>query len=486
MLDILARQVASPVQFVKGLRDALRRRARASSSRSGRRGRCRASPTTCSATTDVADALFTNHPKVPATSSRSTRRCAASTPPGSGSAASRRTAADGALEPGATAQAIPAASPPAVRPRRAGARGCRRTPRARARPPVRRVPRARPRADRARPSAGRAPTEPVVITGAGARAPGHRALFDDANVGRLLDGEQFIDVIPGAAAPRDPRQAHHAAREERRRQRALRDDRPRRRRASSSPRAAGRVRPRRGVRRRRRPDRGARPRHPAGDRRRASTRCATPASRSCMRYNTTTKGTQLPDRWSAARRAARRHRRHLRLGLPRPRRDGLATADALHARTAMRRERLAALEALRARMLDHGGHGPRSSCDEVDRRIHDRRAASSSTSRTSSTAASCSACSRWATRSSPSCIGARGPNTQINSACASTTQAVAIAEDWIRAGRCRRVVIVAADDVTSRHDAAVDRRRLPGLRAPRRPTRSSRTRRCRSTGAATA
>ena len=48
-------------------------------------------------------------------------------------------------------------------------------------------------------------------------------------------------------------------------------------------------------------------------------------------------------------------------------------------------------------------------------------------------------------------IGARGPNTQINSACASTTQAVALAEDWIHAGRCRRVIIVSADDVTSDH-----------------------------------
>ncbi|MCP4965977.1 MAG: beta-ketoacyl synthase, partial [bacterium] len=46
-------------------------------------------------------------------------------------------------------------------------------------------------------------------------------------------------------------------------------------------------------------------------------------------------------------------------------------------------------------------------------------------------------------------IGAKGPNTQINAACASTTQAVAIAEDWIRAGRCERVVIISGDDVTS-------------------------------------
>jgi malonyl CoA-acyl carrier protein transacylase len=46
-------------------------------------------------------------------------------------------------------------------------------------------------------------------------------------------------------------------------------------------------------------------------------------------------------------------------------------------------------------------------------------------------------------------VGARGPNTHVNSACASTAQAVSIAEDWIRAGRCRRVVVVAADNVTS-------------------------------------
>ena len=48
-------------------------------------------------------------------------------------------------------------------------------------------------------------------------------------------------------------------------------------------------------------------------------------------------------------------------------------------------------------------------------------------------------------------IGARGPNTHINSACASTTQAFALAQDWIGAGRCRRVIVVAADDVTSDH-----------------------------------
>jgi len=46
-------------------------------------------------------------------------------------------------------------------------------------------------------------------------------------------------------------------------------------------------------------------------------------------------------------------------------------------------------------------------------------------------------------------IGARGPNTHVNAACATTTLAIAIAEDWIRAGRCRRVVVIAGDDVTN-------------------------------------
>lgn len=46
-------------------------------------------------------------------------------------------------------------------------------------------------------------------------------------------------------------------------------------------------------------------------------------------------------------------------------------------------------------------------------------------------------------------IGARGPNTHVNAACATTTQAISLAEDWIRTGRCRRVVVIAGDDVTN-------------------------------------
>ncbi|MFX0082695.1 MAG: SDR family NAD(P)-dependent oxidoreductase [Candidatus Hodarchaeota archaeon] len=48
-------------------------------------------------------------------------------------------------------------------------------------------------------------------------------------------------------------------------------------------------------------------------------------------------------------------------------------------------------------------------------------------------------------------IKAKGPNTSINAACASAPQAIGIAEDWIRTGRCKRVVVITADNVTSKN-----------------------------------
>ncbi len=44
-------------------------------------------------------------------------------------------------------------------------------------------------------------------------------------------------------------------------------------------------------------------------------------------------------------------------------------------------------------------------------------------------------------------IKAKGPNTHVNAACASTTQAIVMARDWIRTGAAKRVIVVAADDV---------------------------------------
>ncbi|MEA3557740.1 MAG: beta-ketoacyl synthase N-terminal-like domain-containing protein, partial [Candidatus Thermoplasmatota archaeon] len=46
-------------------------------------------------------------------------------------------------------------------------------------------------------------------------------------------------------------------------------------------------------------------------------------------------------------------------------------------------------------------------------------------------------------------INAKGPNTQVNSACASTTLSISIAHDWVQTGRCKRVIVLGADDPSS-------------------------------------
>ena len=200
-----------------------------------------------------------------------------------------------------------------------------------------------------------------------------------------------------------------------------------------------------------------------------------------LHYKDTTTGSKLPDRWS----------------LPEELRDdtGVIFASAFPGLEEMadeldrfyadrsRREQLATLESLRGATRERGR----------DRRCSTRSSGEFTISGSSSSASPTTFDRRFLFRvlsmghsQFAELIGARGPNTQVNSACASTTQAVALAEDWIRAGRCRRVVIVAGDDATSRHAAGLDRRRLPRRPAPPRPTTSSRRRRCRSTSAATA
>ena len=48
-------------------------------------------------------------------------------------------------------------------------------------------------------------------------------------------------------------------------------------------------------------------------------------------------------------------------------------------------------------------------------------------------------------------VQARGPNLHINAACAGTTAAIALGCDWLRAGRCARVVVISADNPSSDH-----------------------------------
>ncbi len=67
-------------------------------------------------------------------------------------------------------------------------------------------------------------------------------------------------------------------------------------------------------------------------------------------------------------------------------------------------------------------------------------------------------------------VGAKGPTVHVSAACASTTQAVHVAECWIRAGKCKRVVIIGADDITSE---IVQEWTLPGFLASGTATTSA-------------
>ncbi|HTJ69433.1 MAG TPA: SDR family NAD(P)-dependent oxidoreductase [Actinospica sp.] len=281
--------------------------------------------------------------------------------------------------------------------------------------------------------------EPVVITGAALGLPGVERVFDDANVARILAGEQFIGSVP-----RDLR----GAMVDRRITRLVKS-------ASADPtfetiedeaeviKLAGRTAPLDVV-----AEFGVdAERDEALD---VSTRLAIGAGFDALRdagiplvmhYRTTTLGTRLPDRW----------------GLPESMRDdtGVVFASAFPAYDSFakdlegyftdrgRREQLAALLAVRDRVAESDPAG-----QEIDGQI---------------------ARLRWELETRPyrfnrrflfralamghsqfaEIIGARGPNTQVNAACASTTMALAVAEDWIAAGRCRRVVVVSADDATS-------------------------------------
>ncbi len=46
-------------------------------------------------------------------------------------------------------------------------------------------------------------------------------------------------------------------------------------------------------------------------------------------------------------------------------------------------------------------------------------------------------------------IRAKGPATSLSGACSSTAQAISIAEDWIKVGRAKRVIIIGADDISN-------------------------------------
>ncbi|MBZ5572293.1 MAG: SDR family NAD(P)-dependent oxidoreductase, partial [Acidobacteriia bacterium] len=284
----------------------------------------------------------------------------------------------------------------------------------------------------------------VVITGAALGLPGTEHIFDDSNIARILRGDQFIDAIPTRF--RQAMLDKHITR-------LVKSD-------NGGPtfetinniadviKLAGRggafdLETEFGVP----ADRTA-----ALDR---VTRLAIGAGIDAlrdagiplvMRYKTTSKGTQLPDRWGLP--EALRDDTGVIFGSAFPGYDSFADEMARYYADHARREQLGALENLRARVVQANGHS--TLLQEVDRRINELRVTIEKEPYVFERRFLLKTLSMGHSQFAEF-IGARGPNTQINSACATTTQAIALAEDWIHAGRCSRVIVISADDVTSDH-----------------------------------
>ena len=446
MLDILTQQVASPVQFVKGLRTLYDAGARMFVEVGPKKALQGFAEDVLGGNNDVVS-LFTNHPKVGDLVAFNQALCglyAAGLGRGTAEALRELTvtalpspveaskpiavAAKATTAPTATASSIPAAPSNGDRYKELGRlfadvldRGY----------------------EIYRGKNGRS-SEPVVITGAALGLPGTEHIFDDANIGRILRGDQFIDSIPT------------------RFRRAMLDKRITRlvKSENGEPRfetltdvadvikLAGRggafdLENEFGI---------SAERVGALDR---VTQLAIAAGIDAlrdagiplvMRYKTTTKGTQLPERWGLP--DSLRDDTGVVFASAFPGYDSFADEMARYYADHERREQLAGLESLLSRAVEGNGHS--TLVQELRRRIDELRAAIDKEPYVFNRRFLLRVLSMGHSQFAEF-IGARGPNTQVNAACASTSQAVSLAQDWIHAGRCTRVIVVSADDVTSDH-----------------------------------
>src|SRR5579862_5407935 len=285
---------------------------------------------------------------------------------------------------------------------------------------------------------------PVVITGAALGLPGTDHIFDDANIGRILQGEQFINRIP--ASFRQAMLDKHITRlvkseSGEARFETLTD-------VADVIKLAGRggafnLEEEFGI---------SSERVGALDN---VTQLAIAAGIDAlrdagiplvMRYKTTTKGTQLPERWGLP--DALRDTTGVIFASAFPGYDAFADEMARYYADNARREQLTVLESLLASAVESNGHS--KLVQELKRRIAELRTAIDKEPYVFNRRFLLRVLSMGHSQFAEF-IGARGPNTQVNAACASTAQAVALAEDWIRAGRCTRVIVISADDVSSDH-----------------------------------
>ncbi len=430
MVEMLSRQVASPVQFVKGLRTLFDAGARVFVEVGPKHALQGFASDVLG--DDTVMSLSTNHPKAGDIATFNGALCGLwASGLGVGREPDTREAVE--LKSGATAQP----------------RGTAAAPRTAPAPPAQPAP--TPSRPAPQPVASGAPSEngrrrdeePVVITGAALGLPGADRLFDEGNIARLLAGEQGIDVLPGRMRREilDKHITRLVKSEDGGASFEMID------RLDAVIKLAARsglfdLAEEFGVN----ADRLAALGH--------DTQMAIAAGIDALRdagiplvlrYKTTTRNTQLPDRWALP--ETIRDETGVIFASAFPGLEEMTDEVSRYTTDKMRRERLAALESLKARMLDHEGTDP-VVLAEVERRIHDLGAQLEAEPYTFDRRFLFRILSMGHSQLAE-LIGARGPNTQINAACASTTQAVALAEDWIHAGRCQRVLIVAADDATS-------------------------------------
>src|SRR5271165_3691040 len=288
------------------------------------------------------------------------------------------------------------------------------------------------------------PIEPVVITGAALGLPGTERVFDDGNVTRILRGDQFIKPIPPELR-RDilDRRITRLVKSESGDARfdTIED-------VADVIKLAGRggafdLEKEFGV---------STERLAALDQvTRLAIAVGIDAMRDAgiplvMRYKTTSKGTQLPDRWGLP--DALRDDTGVIFGSAFPGYDSFADEMARYYADHARRQQLASLENMVASVAGTNGHSPLA--QEIIRKIEQLRADIEKNPYVFDRRFLLKTLSMGHSQFAEF-IGARGPNTQINSACATTSHAISLAQDWIRAGRCSRVIIITADDVTSDH-----------------------------------
>src|ERR1039457_3335585 len=453
MLDILTKQVASPVQFVKGLRTLYEAGARVFVEVGPKKVLQGFAEDVLGDRGDVV-ALFTNHPKVGDIVAFNQALCAlyaAGLGRGveeAGREASLTTATSVPL-PTVAVKPIPVAAPVTSGPTASGpSTSTPVAPTSGSRNGDRYSELGHLFADVLERGYeiyhgqnGRSMSAPVVITGAALGLPGTEHIFDDSNIGRILRGDQFIGAIPTRL---------RRAMLDKRITRLVKSDNGEARFESIHNEAdvirlaargnAFDLEKEFGV---------SAERVAALDR---VTQLAIAAgldalrdagSPLVMRYKTTSKGTQLPDRWGLP--DALRDDTGVIFASAFPGYDSYADEMSRYYQDRARREQLDVLQNLRARLTETNGHS--AIAQEIDNRIDELRTNGKEPyvlDRRFLFKILAMGHSQFA-----EFIGARGPNAHVHAACASTTQAVAVAEDWIRAGRCRRVIVIRSEEHTS-------------------------------------